>query len=79
MPPLRFDTYYRYDDLTKILHAFAREFPNRARIESIGKSYQGRDIWRVTVTNFSSGDAREKPAVGRARAKRRTRKINREA
>ncbi|MBI3536229.1 MAG: hypothetical protein HY070_01505, partial [Chloroflexi bacterium] len=54
MPPLRFDTYYRYDDLSTILHAFAREFPNLARIESIGKSYQGRDIWRVTVTNFSS-------------------------
>jgi murein tripeptide amidase MpaA len=63
MPQVRFDTYYRYDELTRILHAFAEEYPHLVRIESIGKSYEGRDIWLLTVTNFATGSADEKPAL----------------
>jgi murein tripeptide amidase MpaA len=63
MPQVRFDTYYRYDELTRILHAFAEEYPQLVRIESIGKSYEGRDIWLLTVTNFATGPAEEKPAL----------------
>ena len=63
MPQVRFDTYYRYDELTRILHAFAEEYPNLVRIESIGRSYEGRDIWLLTVTNFATGPAEEKPAL----------------
>ena len=63
MPQVRFDTYYRYDELTRILHAFAEEYPNLVRIESIGRSYEGRDIWLLTVTNFATGPADEKPAL----------------
>ena len=44
MPEVRFDTYYRYDDLTRILHAYAAEYPDLVRVESIGTSYEGRDI-----------------------------------
>ncbi len=62
MPDIRFDRYYRYDDLTRLIHAFAQEFPNLVRVESIGKSHEGRDIWLATVTNFSTGAANEKPA-----------------
>jgi murein tripeptide amidase MpaA len=63
MPQVRFDTYYRYDELTRILHAFAEEYPQLVRIESIGKSYEGRDIWLLTLTNFATGPAEEKPAL----------------
>jgi murein tripeptide amidase MpaA len=63
MPQVRFDTYYRYDELTRILHAFAEEYPQLVRIESIGKSYEGRDIWLLTLTNFATGPADEKPAL----------------
>ncbi len=63
MPDVRFDTYYRYDDLTRLLHAFAEEYPRLARIESIGRSYEGRDIWLLTVTNFETGDPADKPAL----------------
>ncbi|WP_026369668.1 M14 family metallopeptidase [Kallotenue papyrolyticum] len=63
MPDLRFDTYYRYDDLTRILHAFAEEYPQLVRIESIGRSHEGRDIWLLTVTNFASGAPADKPAL----------------
>src|SRR5712692_9384651 len=63
MPDVRFDRFYRYDDLTRILSAFADEHPQLMRLESIGKSYEGRDIWLATLTNHSSGDAKEKPAL----------------
>ena len=63
MPQVRFDTYYRYEELTRILHAYAEEYPQLVRIESIGKSYEGRDIWLLTLTNFATGPAEEKPAL----------------
>ena len=63
MPEVRFDTYYRYDDLTRILHGYAQEHPELVRVESIGKSYEGREVWLTTVTHFGSGEAAEKPAL----------------
>jgi murein tripeptide amidase MpaA len=62
VPDLHFDTYYRYDDLTRILHGFAEEHPSLSRIESIGKSHEGRDVWLLTLTNVATGPDREKPA-----------------
>ena len=63
MPEIRFDTYYRYDDLTRLLHAYAAEYPDLVQVTSIGKSYEGRDIWLATVTNVATGPADEKPAL----------------
>ncbi len=62
MPDVSFDTFYRYDDLTRHLRAYAEEYPGLVRIESLGKSYEGRDIWIVVVTNTETGSDREKPA-----------------
>ncbi|MEJ1931392.1 M14 family metallopeptidase [Nostoc sp. NIES-2111] len=63
MPDVRFDKYYRYEELTTILHSYAQEFPQFIKIESIGKSYEGRDIWLLTVTNFATGADEEKPGL----------------
>jgi murein tripeptide amidase MpaA len=63
MPDIHFDRYYRYDDLTQLLHAFAAEHPTLIQIESIGQSYEGRAIWLATMTNTATGPASEKPAL----------------
>ncbi|HZQ05972.1 MAG TPA: M14 family metallopeptidase [Anaerolineae bacterium] len=63
MTNLKFDHYYRYDELTNILNSLVEEYPNLARIESIGKSYEGREVWLVTVTDFSTGADKDKPAL----------------
>jgi murein tripeptide amidase MpaA len=63
MPTVQFDRFYRYEDLTRILHAYAEEHPDLVQIESIGESYEGRDVWLLTVTNAGSGPAGEKPAL----------------
>jgi len=62
MPAIAFDRYYRYADLTKLLQAYAAEFPNLVELESIGKSHEGRDIWLVTVTDKATGAHGDKPA-----------------
>jgi murein tripeptide amidase MpaA len=62
MPNPRFNKFYRYNELTRLLKAYAREYPNLIRLESIGKSHEGRDVWLVTATNFRSGPDTEKPA-----------------
>src|SRR5499425_2803676 len=62
MPNVRFDRFYRYEELSDLLAAFAAEFPQLVSLESIGRSHEGRDIWVVTVTNRGTGPAHEKPA-----------------
>ena len=62
MPAIEFNRYYRYDELTQLLREYEREFPNLIQIESIGKSYEGRDIWLATLTNQRTGAAADKPA-----------------
>jgi murein tripeptide amidase MpaA len=62
MPAIAFDRFYRYAELTDLLHAFAREHPHLVTVEAAGRSHEGRDIWVVTVTNGATGPAAEKPA-----------------
>jgi Zinc carboxypeptidase len=62
LPIPRFDTFYRHDELTELLHDYAAAAPGLVRVASIGKSHEGRDIWALTVTNFSTGDDTDKPA-----------------
>jgi len=57
-----FDKYLRYEDLTRTLHALAKEHPDLCRVGSVGSSVEGREIWLVELTNAGTGPAREKPA-----------------
>ena len=63
MSEIRFDTYYRYEDLARILKGIAESRPDLVRIDTIGRSYEGRDIWLATVTRFSTGGDKDKPAL----------------
>jgi hypothetical protein len=57
-----FDRYLRYDELTAWLHGIAEAHPDLVAVESYGRSYEGRDLWLVTVTDTSTGDHGTKPA-----------------
>jgi hypothetical protein len=61
-PGVTFNRFYRYDDLTSVLQTWANDHPSIFGVESIGTSYEGRDIWLATVTNSATGPHHEKPA-----------------
>ncbi len=54
----------RYRDnqqIADLLKGLAEAYPNLSRLESIGKSIEGRDIWVITITDFNSGEESHKP------------------
>jgi murein tripeptide amidase MpaA len=61
--PVAYDHFYAYDELTDTLRGWATEAPGLYTLESIGSSYEGRDIWLVTVTNRETGEPLDKPAL----------------
>ncbi|MBL0150454.1 MAG: carboxypeptidase [Ideonella sp.] len=62
LPVPRFDRFYRYAELTRLLQDYAAARPGLVGLSSLGKSYEGRDIWLVTLTNQATGADTDKPA-----------------
>ncbi len=62
-PQISFDRYLTYEELTDYLKVIAEAHPSLVSLKSIGKSYEGRDIWAVTVTNQETAAAADKPAL----------------
>lgn len=59
---LSFDEYFLFDDLTKHLQGMAAAYPALATLEAIGKSWRGREVWCMTLTNSATGAHDQKPA-----------------
>ncbi|HEX6785914.1 MAG TPA: M14 family metallopeptidase [Acidimicrobiales bacterium] len=57
-----FDRFLRYDELTAELQAMAAGHADLLEVESIGRSYEGRDLWLATVTDRATGAHDTKPA-----------------
>jgi len=62
LPVPRFDTFYRYSELTRLLFDYADAAPQLVSVRSLGKSHEGRDIWVVAITNSTTGEDTDKPA-----------------
>lgn len=58
----RSDRYLRYDDLVAWLHEIADAHPDLVELERYGRSFEGRDLWLVTITDRSTGAHDVKPA-----------------
>lgn len=56
-----FDQYHDYQAMTAYLKDLAKAFPELMRLESLGTSHRGRDIWAVTLTNPETGPESDKP------------------
>ena len=59
---IEFYQYLTYDELTAALKKLAAAYPKLAKLESIGKSHEGRELWLMTITNFETGPDMDKPA-----------------
>ncbi len=62
IPVPRFDQFYRHAELTRLLQDYAAALPGLVTLRSIGKSWEGRDIWLVTLTSTATGADTDKPA-----------------
>ncbi len=52
-----------YAELSSLVHRWEREAPELLAVQSIGRSWQDRDLWLLTLTNSATGDHRSKPAL----------------
>ena len=59
--PMRWNHYNDYAGITKFCQDLAKAYPNLVRVESMGKSFQGRDLWVLVVSDFKTGNADRKP------------------
>jgi len=61
--PLRFDHYYTYAEVNQALVALNKAYPKLTRLELVGHSDEGREIWSMTVNNPATGNEQDKPGV----------------
>ena len=62
-PTMTFNCYHDYAEQTKMLQDMAAAYPGHTVLESAGKSWQGRDIWVLKVTDKSTGAPEDKPGI----------------
>lgn len=60
---IAWNRYYSAEGLWDWMKKIAAAHPNLAKVESIGKSVEGREIMTLTITDFSTGKDTEKPAM----------------
>ncbi|MDI6767387.1 MAG: M14 family metallopeptidase [Bacteroidota bacterium] len=55
--------YYDHKEVGDICERISKAYPKLAKFSSIGKSYEGRDLWLLTVSNSDKGSPDKKPAM----------------
>jgi hypothetical protein len=63
LPELPFDRILRYDEMTRLLQQWAAARPALVRLETIGRTPEGRELWFLTISNSATGPAADKPAL----------------
>ncbi|HEV7504528.1 MAG TPA: M14 family metallopeptidase [Thermoanaerobaculia bacterium] len=62
-PPATFNRLHTYEEMTDLLKGYAAAYPKWTKLESLGKSIQGRDLWMITINNPATGLELSKPAM----------------
>jgi Zinc carboxypeptidase len=62
-PAATFNRLHPYEEMTELIKGFAAAYPEWTKLESIGKSIQGRDLWMLTINNPKTGPDLSKPAM----------------
>src|SRR5687768_10625912 len=48
---ITWNKYYDHGGITEICRKIVAAYPNLAKLESIGKSFKGRDMWVLIITD----------------------------
>jgi hypothetical protein len=57
-----FHHYHSYAETAALLKMWASKHPDLVDLYSVGQSFEGREIWQVTITNRKTGKDTDKPA-----------------
>lgn len=60
---LSFNKYYDWNEVEESLRKLEKAYPKFLKLRSIGKSYQGREIWYMTINNPDTGNEMQKCAM----------------
>lgn len=60
---MTFECYRSYDEVAQFLQDAAASHANLAQLASMGKTFEGRDLWVLTVTDFNTGPPEDKPGI----------------
>ncbi len=59
----RWDRYLNSDEILGVMKDLERRYPQLAKVYAIGKSYLGKDLHLMEITNSATGPALTKPAI----------------
>ena len=57
-----FRHYHSYEETASLLKMWAAKYPDLVELYSVGQSFEGREIWQITITNRKTGKDTDKPA-----------------
>ncbi len=57
-----FKHYHTVEETVALLRMWAQKYPDLVDLYSVGQSFEGRDIWQVTITSKKTGKDTDKPA-----------------
>jgi hypothetical protein len=60
---LSFNHYYDWKEVEEALRKLEKAYPKFLKLRSIGKSYQGREMWYMTINNPDTGSEMQKCAM----------------
>ncbi|MFP4457403.1 MAG: M14 family metallopeptidase [Clostridia bacterium] len=63
MKKLEFNKYLKYDEIKNLLEFWDEQYPDKAILEVIGQSHEGRDVYAMTITDLNVSEAEKKPAM----------------
>ncbi len=61
--PLSFDNYYTYETVVEAVKALNKAYPHLTKLDMVGKSEEGREIYALTVNNPKTGRELDKPGI----------------
>ncbi|MEJ7694587.1 M14 family metallopeptidase [Daejeonella sp.] len=60
---MSWNRYNDYAAITEICKKLVKAYPDLVKLESMGKSFLGKDMWVMTISDFKKGDPSKKPAI----------------
>jgi hypothetical protein len=54
--------YHALEEANNLLKMWSQKYPGLVDLYSVGRSFEGRDIWQITITNKKTGRDTDKPA-----------------